>query len=467
MTYGANATAAVLSLVNVLIVARALGPVGRGDVAFLITVATMTGQLAGISVQEAVANLAGKEPGVRPRLAGTAIVLSMVLGWAGALVVAGAVALFPAVGGEVDRVLLWLTLASLPLVIVRIYFSYMLQADYAFVATNAAWVSGPATSCLTSAVLGVLGLLTVGIAIAAWIAGQALGVIILAVYVARHAGFGRPELALARRALIFGIKLHPSRFMDVATYRGDQWLVGSIAGSRELGVYSVAVAWAEALFYLPGVLALVQRPDLVRAGRERAVALVSRVFRVTVMLAGAAAVALIVLAPVLCVWIFGDQFEGAVGELRVLALSAWGISAVVLLSGAMISQNRPLAATSTGLTTFVAALALSVVLIPWQGGEGAAIARTLAYTLGGIVALWIFNRTLGGSPRDLIPRRSDVAWLASIRRRRRVAPAEGGGGARDAGEQSRRGAERHQQPEVALEGEREQHAAGQVAEQRE
>jgi O-antigen/teichoic acid export membrane protein len=432
MTYGANAAAAVLSLVNVLIVARALGPVGRGDVAFLITVATMTGQLAGFSVQESVANLAGKEPEVRARLAGTGVVLSIVLGWAGALVVAGAVALVPAVGGEVDRTLLWLTLASLPLVIVRVYFSFQLQADYAFVATNAAWVSGPATTALTSAVLGLLGVLTVGIAIGAWIAGQALGVLILAVYQARHAGFGRPDAGLARRALSFGLKLHPTRFMDVATYRGDQWLVGSIAGSRELGVYSVAVAWAEALFYLPGVLALVQRPDLVRAGRERAVALVSQVFRVTVMLAAAAAIVLIVLAPVLCVWIFGDEFEGAVDQLRILALSACGISAVVLLSVAMIAQDRPLAATATGLTTFLAALALSVVLIPLQGGDGAAIARTLAYTLGGAGALLIFKRTLGGAPRDLIPRRTDLAWLSNIRRRRRAAQAEAAGEERGA-----------------------------------
>jgi O-antigen/teichoic acid export membrane protein len=417
MTYGANITAAVLSLVNVLIVARALGPVGRGDVAFLITVATMTGQLASFSVQEAVGNFAGREPELRARLAGTSVVLSIVLGLAGALVVAGAVALFPAVGGEVDRMLLWVTLASLPLVIVRLYLSYLLQADYAFVVTNAAWISGPATTCLTSAVLGILGVLTVDIAIGAWIAGQALGVVILAVYVARHAGFGRPDRALARRTLAFGLKLHPTRFMDVGSYRGDQWLLGSIAGSRELGIYSVAVAWAEALFYLPGVLVLVQRPDLVRAARERAVALVSRVFRVTIMLASAAAAVLIVLAPVLCVWIFGDAFEEAVGQLRVLALAAWGISAVVLLSGAMIAQNRPLAASASGLVTFLATLALSVVLIPWQGGDGAALARTLAYTIGGVGTVVIFKRTLGGSPRDLLPRRADLEWLGDLRRK--------------------------------------------------
>ena len=55
--------------------------------------------------------------------------------------------------------------------------------------------------------------------------------------------------------------------MGVGNYRADQWIVGSIAGARELGLYSVAVAWAELLFYLPGVISLLQRPDLVRATR--------------------------------------------------------------------------------------------------------------------------------------------------------------------------------------------------------
>ena len=42
ITYGTNLTAAVLSLANVLIVSRALGPEGRGDVVFLAAMAFFT-----------------------------------------------------------------------------------------------------------------------------------------------------------------------------------------------------------------------------------------------------------------------------------------------------------------------------------------------------------------------------------------------------------------------------------------
>jgi hypothetical protein len=50
-------------------------------------------------------------------------------------------------------------------------------------------------------VLALVGGLTVETAIAAWVLGQALGVVILLVYVSRHTGFGRPDGRTARRQL--------------------------------------------------------------------------------------------------------------------------------------------------------------------------------------------------------------------------------------------------------------------------
>ena len=45
-TYGTQVAGAVLGLVNVLIVSRSLGPEGRGNVAFLLTMAMLVSQLS-------------------------------------------------------------------------------------------------------------------------------------------------------------------------------------------------------------------------------------------------------------------------------------------------------------------------------------------------------------------------------------------------------------------------------------
>ena len=57
-TYGTNLAVALLSFVSVLITARALGAVGRGDIAFLTTVAFLTAQLSTLGVAQANANFA-------------------------------------------------------------------------------------------------------------------------------------------------------------------------------------------------------------------------------------------------------------------------------------------------------------------------------------------------------------------------------------------------------------------------
>jgi O-antigen/teichoic acid export membrane protein len=204
-TYGANLAASLLSLVNVLIIARALGPVGRGDVAFLITVAILTSHVGTLSVQEANANIGGVRPALRPGLASNSLLLSLACGAATIGVVAGLVAAFPAVGGEPDRVVLWVALGSIPVLILRRYLNFLVQAEYGFTVTNVAWVIGPAITSVTNGLLAGLGVLSTSAAIGTWVAGQLLGTGLLVGYVARRSGFGRPDARLAAESLGFGL----------------------------------------------------------------------------------------------------------------------------------------------------------------------------------------------------------------------------------------------------------------------
>ena len=410
-TYATNAAAAALSLVNVLIVARALGPTGRGEVAFLIAVGILTMHLATFSVQEANANFGGSEPEARRALAANSLVFAGVLGIAAALLVAGAMVAFPTLRAGAEAALLAVALASIPVMVLKTYLSFLVRADYAFAIANLAWIVGPLTTAVVNTALALSGLITVGTAITAWLGGQAIGAIVLIAYIRRHAGFGRPDARLARRMLGFGAKTHVGRFMEVGNYRVDHWFLGAISGPRELGLYSIAVAWAELLFYLPGILVLVQRPDLVRATPEEAARRATRIVRVALLMAVAATAGLVVAAPVLCATIFGEAFEGSVDDLRVLALGACGIVVLDLLRNALVAQRKPLPASAAIGVAFTVTIALNVVLVPAYGGLGAAIATAAAYTAGGVAVALIFIRTMPARLPDLVPRGGDAVWL--------------------------------------------------------
>jgi O-antigen/teichoic acid export membrane protein len=424
-TWGTNIAIAVLSLVNVLIVSRTLGPSGRGDVAFLTAIAWFTSNLFTIGIQEANANLAGSKPHLRSALASNSVVLSFLFGGIAFVMLTTFVWLVPAAGGESSDALRWVTFASLPLLILSIYLRFLVQADYGFLVTNIAWVVTPIANVTVNGLLAAVGLLTVATAVGTWICGQILGALILVWYVWRRSqGFGRVDAEAIRWSLGFGVRSHVGRVLLLGNYRLDQWILGAVAGSRELGLYSVAVAWAEGLWFLPTALAAVQRPDLVRAPGPEARRQAALVFRAALIVTSLFMVGLIVLAPFLCATIFGSDFAGATNDLRVLAAGAFGIVAMKQLGSALTAQRKPtLASVAIGLA-FVSTVVLDILLIPRFGGLGAAIASTVSYTVGGIAVAAIFARSLGGRASEFVPRGTEVGMMwRRLRRRGGVATA--------------------------------------------
>jgi O-antigen/teichoic acid export membrane protein len=425
ITFGTNLVVAVFSLVNVLIVSRALGPAGRGHVVFLTAVAWLTSSLASAGVEESNANLAASHPNLRRALATNSVVLATFLGALAVGALAGLIDLFPAVAADSSSGLRWLTLGFLPVLILGLYLRWLVRADYAFTVTNIALLVTPVGNVAVNGVLALLGLLSVGAAIGTWLGGQAAATLILAWYTARRLpGFGRPDLHLMGRALSFGLKTHVGRVMLLGNWRLDQWLVGAISGARELGLYSVAVAWAEALWYLPTALKFVQRPYLVRSAPRDAVRQAAVGFRLTMLVTAVLGLGMAAAAPVLCVTFFGEGFRGSTVELRLLVTGAFGMVALTVLGNALVAQRRPVISSISLATGFACTLALDILLIPPYAGIGAAIASAIAYSVAGLAMAFFFVRTLGAKTTDLIPRRADVGSFVavargSIRRRRR------------------------------------------------
>ena len=425
---------AFLSLANVLIVSRSLGPTGRGDVVFLTAIAWLTSSMATFGVEEANANLAASHPKVRRSLATNSLLFAAIFGVAAAVALTALIAVFPAVGGDSALGPRTLVFCSLPLLILGIYMRFLAQADYGFALTNAVWLVTPIANVSVNGLLAVVGLLSVETAVATWVGGEILSTLLLVWYVARRLeGFGRPDWGVARRTMSFGLRSHVGRIMLLGNYRLDQWILGAVAGSRELGLYSVAVAWSSALFYLPTTLTAVQRPDLVRADREEAGRRAGRIFRGAILITVVPALVMVAAAPFLCVTLLGDEFQGSIDDLRVLTLGVFGVVAIKLLGNAVTAQRRPGLASFAIGAALVCTIVLDILLIPRFGGLGAAIASTAAYTFGGAMMCVIFVRALGARSRALVPRASDVTdiWREGrrlIRKRRGAAASEDAAG---------------------------------------
>jgi hypothetical protein len=167
LTYGSYVGVSVLGLVNVLLVARVLGPVGRGDIAFLMAVAGLTAFMFNLSVQEANGNLAGLRPHKTSSLLTNSLLLSVVLGLAAAATAVATLEYVPLLRREVPKVDLILALVSMPLLILQTYLVYLARGGYYFAIANWALLLAPITTLVANAGATAAGELTVTFAIGA------------------------------------------------------------------------------------------------------------------------------------------------------------------------------------------------------------------------------------------------------------------------------------------------------------
>ena len=414
LMFGTSGLVQALSLWNVLVTSRALGVAGRGQIAFLLTVGLLSSQMATFGVQEANVNLAGQDRQRTRALAGNSVVLAAVLGSVVALVVAALVMAVPALGGGASPVLLTLVLLLLPMLVLHSYLTQILVAQYRFTRLNLAALLTPMLNATINTALALSGAISVASTVGVWLTGQFLSTALLGWTVWRAEGFGRPDRRLARECLGFGARAHLGRTMNWGSYRADQWVVGVIAGDELLGLYSIAVAWSEALFLLPQVLQTVMRPDLVRATAKDAQRQVATTMRLGVLLTVPAVILLMVAAPFLCVTLMGQEFAGSVTPLRVLALGSFGVLALKVYGSTLLARGRPLLDSIALAPVLLVMLGLDVYLVPKWGALGAAAASSTAYLVGGVIGYLVCRQVLGGRLRELMPRPYDVHVLVTL-----------------------------------------------------
>ncbi|MFI7544846.1 polysaccharide biosynthesis C-terminal domain-containing protein [Actinoplanes sp. NPDC049599] len=410
-TYGSYLVASAGGLANVVLTARMLGASGRGEVAFLTSVAGMVAFLASLSAYEAMINISGALPERRPALAGAGVVLAGVLGTLGATAAWIVLWAVPTPGIQFTDTDVMIAVSAIPISILQINFLNLARASYGLAMASLGWISAPLTTLALNVGFAVLGGLTIRVAIMDWVIGLAVSAGLVVAHVGRASGFAIPPARLLRQILGFGLRSHLGGVMLTGTYRLDTWLLGAYAGARELGTYSVAVAWFDAIVHLSRAVSVTFRPDLLRASAEDAGRQSARIFRVCAVLVLIIVGGTVLAAPILCVVIFGPEFSDSVLDLRILAFGAFGLMALNIFGTALIAQQRPILESIAHSVGFAVAIVLYVVMIPPFGATGAAMASAVSYLICGIVALGLVHRTLGMQYRSLLPRSSDIAHL--------------------------------------------------------
>jgi O-antigen/teichoic acid export membrane protein len=401
--------------VAVLILARGLGPAGRGTVAFITVTALVVAHMAGLGVGEATTVLSARDRARRPVLLANALAYFLCSGFVAATLAFLALSLSgvePAGVGTPELVILALGIVSCAAG--EAGYSFLLGTErlrqLASVTGSASWVY--------AAVVFVLWAgpgLTVRGAALAWAVTEAVRATALATLSRRRTALAWPSRQLLVEEIGFGLRLWVGSLARFLNFRTDQIVMGFLATEAALGIYAVAVNVSEVLLYLPSSAATALLPVIARTEPARRGQETLRAFRSVVLVTAAGVVGAALLGPILLPIVFGDAFDESIIPFLWLLPGTFGFAASAVFSNALVGSSSPGLSSLGPLVSLAVGFALDLALIPHYAATGAAVAASTAFLVGGATALFIYRRVHPFGWRSLlVPHRGDLDVLAAL-----------------------------------------------------
>jgi len=395
------------------ILARALGPAGRGSLAAVLAPLQLVPMVITFGIPQALTYVVatGRTSAAHARR------LALVFGlFAGVVSAVGVIALTPTLLHRYphqQNLLIVLSL-TLPIIMSLGNLRYVAQGTGRYdLMTRERWFSVLVRLVLI-ALFAVIGVLTVGAA--AWFThGVAVVATLLLLPVfgerGKDASEHQPRRKVTRLVIRYGMATWLGTVGGVLVNRLDQVLLTPLAGPRQLGYYAVAVSIAE----VPLVALLAVRDVIFAASADRGdTALVARASRATILVSVPLCIVGIALAPFVVPPIFGHAFEPAVRMTQVLFVATIPNAISLVLTAGLLAAGRP-AITSVAQLAAAAVTAIALfVLVPPLGAIGAAYSSLLAYAVAAVLVSLGVARVSHLRPRELlVPRRADLVYIVT------------------------------------------------------
>jgi O-antigen/teichoic acid export membrane protein len=402
--------------IALLLLARALGPTGRGTIAFITVASKLVAWIARFGISEATVVFTAQRMRSRPALLTNLLAFSTLAGCAGAGVVCGGLAVAPSLRppgiGTVELVALAAGIVAATLA--DSGYQFVLGCSrfrlHALVTTSTAWLYA-----VLIAALWIAGGLSAADAAFAWAGIHVIRAAVLFGTSAARVGLQGPRIALLVESMRFGLRAWIGTFADALNFRVDQILVAVLASEAALGHYAVAVNASEILLYLPAGAATALLPVIAGSAPELRYARTLDAFRSVALATTASVVLAAVAGPLLIPLVFGASFRDAVTPFLLLMPGIVGAVALAVFTNALVASALPGRSSLGPLASLVTGVALDVALIPPFGAAGAAAAASAAFLVGGGVALLVYRRQEPFSWRALaVPQRRDVDLLRAL-----------------------------------------------------
>ena len=251
-----------IGLITSVIVARVLGPEGRGLYAVAATIAAMGVQFGNLGLHASNTYYVARDKKLLPMLVGNTIMVSFAVGGFVAVLIWIIFSIWPKLA-PVGSLLLILSLIWIPLGLVCLLLQNVLLGIQEVRAFNKIEL---VTKVFGVGLIGLLTLIGTATVEAIFSAGLVALVISSLWALSRLKSHltepPQASMTLLKENVRYGVKAYLTAFFSFLVLRGDLLMTKYILGAEQTGYYSIAASMAELVYILPVVVATILFPKL-------------------------------------------------------------------------------------------------------------------------------------------------------------------------------------------------------------
>lgn len=407
----------VLSIASSIIIARWLGPGGKGIVNTLSTFSGFVALVASLGIPTAaIYYAAGRKYSYEEIMSNTVAFLLLFPLPLAFLLLSLISPLYNTILKGVPPLLIGVSFLLIPLNIVSTLLSSLLTARQRFGALFVQTVSGSFfTLFLLSIFLIILRLKVTGAMLAYWLAIP-FNIFLLFHYLSDTITIRvfKPNFRkeILKNLLSYGLKIFLANILWMTSLRLDVFIVNYFLNPSAVGLYMTGVSYTELLRMVPTSLSGPLFPRVSASSMGEAERISSLVTRLLSILLPLLALAFYFLAPLIIPFFFGKAFLPSVKVVGYLlpGIIAWSYASQI--SSYVVGRGHPEVQVYAGVAALLVTLLLDFSLIPRMGIIGASLASSCAYSASFLVSYHFFRRLSGLSFWEtFIPTSGDVSFL--------------------------------------------------------
>jgi len=201
----------------------------------------------------------------------------------------------------------------------------------------------------------------------------------------------------------YGAKIYIGNIVGFLQYRIDMFLLNIFLNPIAVGFYSVAVGLAEKIWLISQSAGIVIFPKVSSENNEKRLKeFTPLVCRNVLFITSLITLAFFLFSRWIIVLFYSEKFLDSVIPFQILLIGSVAISGGRIISNDLAGRGKPIVNTYIGAFSVTFNIILNILLIPKIGIRGSAWASAITYTTTSLLVIFIYSKISGNRIRNII-----------------------------------------------------------------